>query len=300
MSRAINFQISEDKSFTDKELQRLYNLSSYYSKNFDWIVDEFWAGINPPEPNWKKFQDDSLGWAMLEDHLKSGLNEQKSMIEVLREGEELGIVENNPPLDTNVFESTVRVLGNEACARVILKALSDVSLAIPNCTIKAQDEGHLLYCDLIIRKGKAIPDTAWLKGLKSDLVSMATVKYGDVDSRVKDPSVFKYYKEDMNLRVKSFSEILQKLSKKIGTKKIESKYIQYITESNWPDMEFFLRNVDIRSFNHYKASPGNLLGGYFGEHWNLTNIDVESESYHFLSKIQKNGKGKDYELVKVF
>jgi len=295
MSRTIKYSIENDEEFTINQLRRLFNISSFHSASFQWVRTPFWLGPGKAEPNMKRFQNEEFAWDTMEKYISEKMSQDKHFIDVIIEGSEEGILILYDNMHSKVYYGATQVVGNEMQARQVLKALSEVSLVFPKAVIKVQDEGHLLYTDLIIRQGLAIPDTAWVSKLINDLIELAIVKNNITKPNVvfNDLTLLRYYHLDKLQRINGLEAMFQKIKNKTSINISDYESLSNIPLKDWPEVEFFMRNVTLKAFDNYVLGPETIMGGYFGEHWNLMDVDVEQESYIVLKDMQNSIKSID-------
>ena len=301
MSRTIKFRIDNDKEFSVLQLRRLYNISNFYSHNIKWSLDSFSIGPGKIEPVLYDHLTDETCWVILDKSIQNYVTLGDHYIDAIIKAVEKGQAKSRESLNTDTYSGEVRVLGNESNARDVIKALSEISLVFPNSTIYVADEGHYLYTDLIIQRGTAMPDIRWLNNFMKDFINFTTAFKGDVQIKASDKSMLRFYVSDCQVRMKSLNTILNGLRKNLNLEKIMPEDLKNIPQKNWPEIDFYTRNIDLDDFLDYKKHPSNVMGGYFGEYWKLVNIDVEEESYRILSSIQLALMETDHEYtLKVF
>lgn len=288
MSRSLKFQIENEKEITQAQLRRLYNISNFYSNHIRWTMDAFTLGPGKIEPVLYDHLSEETCWSIMDKSIQNYVVSGDHYIDAVFKVVENGQARSMESLHSKTYRSEVRVLGNESNARDVVKALDEISLVFPKSTIYVTDEGHYLYTNLIIRRGAAIPDLRWLNSFMRDFISFVTSFQGDVELNITDREMLNFYVKDCEVRMKSLSITLNKLKTALGIDKLMPEDLENIPQKNWPNVEFYTRPINLEDFENYTSLPSNLMGGYFGEYWNLVNIDVEAESYRLLGSIQSH------------
>lgn len=258
MGRTIYFAIKGEVSEAGKE--KAYKISQdLNSGNFKdvWTCENFFVDFYSYYPNWSfwgKDKNTNEVWEIIDKHYQSlrgqGLTHKTSILEMVEKNY------INLAKDKEDFSSFVKVGGNEYNAFLVLFGILEISKKINN-EITVSDEGEYLFTPIIIKDGKAKID---LEELNEDWNRWKEQGYLDP----KNPEYNKYGKAD-----------------KVKTQKAKiKKYPDYTNIGN------LTRKVNPEEFlNYAKYNAGQIMAGFHGEYWNLTDEDPEKASFEMLGKI---------------
>lgn len=191
-----------------------------------------------------------------------------------------------PPKGMDIYALSMSgksvVLGNEYNAQLILEACLEISELIPDSHVFLEDAGRYLLVPLILKEGGITPiiadKLAYLclntelslnshQSLSEIFTMLECIEDTDIVAQVKD---LKQLVFNLNLSALPIFTIKDLIN-------------------NIPilaDASIVTRPVNKSDFYAYSIEPANILGGFYGEYWNLVDKDVEFESYSSLSRIQ--------------
>lgn len=257
MGRTLHYELTpKNGEFTNGELEKVFEVSEKVRKSTKWTCEEFY--INPYDiyPNW----ENKSTWNKLRGRqkclLKEGVKYLKSCKILVEEKIASFFADEKRP--KNLISSFTKVGGNEKNAMEVIAGLTAISIAVKNAEIKVSDEGKYLKCPIIIYQGKAMPDD-----------DRIFYDIGYYMSNQSDPA---YKKCGYNWK---------KMSKELYD--IAKKY-----ERGWFEVQTFCRYVCKKDFEKYpEYNAGQIMAGFDGEHYGLTDKDPEIESYKMSAMIKK-------------
>ena len=208
-------------------------------------------------------------------------------------------------LNENMFKSFIKVQGNELNVLLVYEACLEISRQVADSTLKIYDEGEFLLCPLKIKMGKVLPV---LSDMLDDLRRfswrmLASGKYrrNILDKLDYKPDDFSHeFQMDIGMdnsygdqapyindRLRNLKEIEKSVLKDWKVK--EPPYFSNISSLDyrlWFSPYTFTRQVDAEKFRDYEGGLKNLLDGFDGEGFGLTDADVEQKSYEVLAGLQ--------------
>lgn len=209
-------------------------------------------------------------------------------------------------LNENNFESFVKVQGNELNSLLVFEACLEISKQVTDCTLKLYDEGEFLLCPLKMKMGKVLPV---LNDMLDDIkrFSCRMLFSSDYQMNILDkliPGINEFCHEfqmDIGLanrygdQTSLINDKLRNLKaiEKIVLKEMKAKQAPYF--SNIASLDYrlwfrpyaFTRQVDVEKFRDYEGGLKNLLDGFDGEGFGLTDTDAEQKGYEALAALQK-------------
>ena len=194
-------------------------------------------------------------------------------------------------------------------------ALVDISIQIPDAEIRLSDEGEFLLCDLIIRKGKAMPKiTSLIDEIKrycqlmmfsenyaANILNCLKYKISDFSHEFQMGCNLGNNYSDMtqyvNEKLRNLKEVEEALIRQGATgNKLHFFNLENLNSIDWFCPYAFTRKVDIKKFIDYKCTPSTLMDGFSGEGFGLSAEDSESNSYQAIARIQKLFDNPSFEL----
>jgi len=265
MGRTLHYHIkAKNGRFTRKELEKLYNVGQVYRDKCKWSCETI--DITPYNiyPNWNKKSDwDKLNkrWAELEQQELHANEISKILVK-----EKIASFHGDNP--QYGFYGFTKVGGNELNALQVVLALTAASRVVKNALIHINDEGEFLKCPIVIENNKAVPDKTriaqdiyWLLG--APLFEDGYQQYKDEFAR-KAQLLWQYSRSD---------------------------------DGQQKDIAFFCRPVKSADFaEHPEYGVAQIMAGFDGEYYSLSDKDAEAESYRMIAQLQKI-LPKDCEIV---
>ena len=264
-----------------------------------WHCETFWLTTVDYYPNWINQGGKADSWEQVEEQYeilkKTGLHH----IDIVRQLCKDGWTALHGGSKNNV-RGFCKTQGNEFNSLLVYLALIEISVAIPKARISISDEGEFLYCDVILKNGKAFPN---LSSLKESIDSWGSTAFANTQTKamreVRKDIVSTMHKDDIGeldlsgsgkgYALKYYKEYLNKykLVMNIMREHWTSEYPccpHNISGSDGVDPMALSRNVDIKKFKDYKMSPATMMDGFRGEGFGLAE-DAEGYSYQMISKI---------------
>ena len=261
MGRTLHYELTpKNGKFTNGELEKIFEVSEKVRKSTKWTCDEF--SINPYDfyPNWRKDDNHEKGWKRVKARQDCLLLEGEKYLKTCKilVEEKLALFHNRGK-PANGFSDYCKVGGNEKNAMEVIAGLTVISIAVKNTEIKIHDEGKYLKCPIIIYQGKAKPDR-----------EIIFENIGYYMTRQWDPA----YKNCKDYDWVKMSKELYDIAKK--------------HEIGWFDIQSFCRCVCKKSFEKYpEYNTGQIMAGFDGEYYGLTDKDPEIESYKMSAMVKK-------------
>jgi hypothetical protein len=209
-----------------------------------------------------------------------------------------GLIENS-------FRIFVKVQGNELNSLLIFEACLEISMRIKDCTLKLYDEGEFLLCPLKMKMGKVLPV---LSDILDDLRLYSWRMLSSSKSRKNVLDRLDYKAEDfghefmMDLGLdNSYGDQVPLINEKLRNLKLietailkEWKVKSPLYFSNIASLDYrlwfspyaFARRVDAEKFKNYEGGLKNLLDGFDGEGFGLTDVDAEKNGYEAIADLQ--------------
>jgi hypothetical protein len=270
MGRTLHYNIKpKNGRFTKKELEKLHNTGQIYKDKCKWSCETIDIAPYNIYPNWNIKSDwDKLNkrWAELE---QQELHPNEISKFLVKEGI-ASFHGSNPEYG---FYGFTKVGGNELNALQVVMALSAASRVVKNASIHIRDEGEFLKCPLIIEKDKAKPDRDKIYQNIAHLLAAPLFK--DCYAKFKDEWIEK-------------AKVLYELA---------NPQEQLISETPDKPIAFFCRPVKAEDFaEHPEYGAGQIMAGFEGEYYGLSDKDSEAESYRMIAKFQKL-LPKDFEII---
>ena len=205
----------------------------------------------------------------------------------------------------NSFEKFVKVQGNELNSLLVFEACLEISKLVPDCTLKLYDEGEFFLCPLEMKQGKVLPV---LYDMMDDIKRyswrmLSSQKYrrnilDKLDLGVDD---FTHeFQMDIGLD-NNYGDQAPYIDDKLRNLKLietallkewkvrEPHYFSNIASLDyrlWFSPYSFTRQVDAEKFRDYEGGIKNLMDGFDGEGFGLTDIDAEQKSYEAIAALQ--------------
>lgn len=263
MGRTIHFELKpKNGCFAEEELEKIYEMSLVVNNSCKWTCENF--VINPYEiyPNWSK----KSTWDKVNQRYEYLKREGFSVLEIckalVKEGIALHHFGDEDP-HYKVYGFT-KVGGNELNAAVVVVGLAAISSVVKNASIAVHDEGRFLKCQIVIEEGKARPD---YKAVKEDIGWKLSTQWREG------------YK-DLYPKLKKEARVLHDLIEHYC-----SKY--HPPRCEWP-LKDFCRPINPQDFEgHPEYGIAQIMAGFGGEYYGLTDKDPEAESYRACAFIKK-------------
>jgi hypothetical protein len=208
-------------------------------------------------------------------------------------------------LNENSFTSFIKVQGNELNSLLIFEACLEISKRVKDCTIKMYDEGEFLLCPIKMKMGKVLPV---LSDMLDDLRRYSWRMLSSSKYRRNVLDRFDYKAEDFGQAFQmdigldnSYGDQVPLINEKLrNLKLIETAiskewklkppaYFGNISSLDyrlWFSPYAFTRQVDVEKFKDYEGGLKNLLDGFDGEGFGLTDVDPEKKSYEAIAELQ--------------
>ena len=256
MGRTLHYELTpKNEKFTKGELEKIFEVSEKVRKSTKWTCEEF--SINPYDfyPNW----DNNSTWKKVKGRqnclLREGVNYLKTCKILVEEGLTLFLNRKKPVYG---FSDFCKVGGNEKNAMEVIAGLTAISIAVKNAEIKVHDEGKYLKCPIIIYQGKTKPDR---EAIFESIGYWMTSQW--------DPA-YKNSGYDWKKMSKELYDIIKK------------------HEVGWFNIQSFCRYVCKKDFEKYpEYNAGQIMAGFEGEYYGLTDKDPEIESYKMSAMVKK-------------
>ena len=203
------------------------------------------------------------------------------------------------------FAKFVKVQGNELNSLLVFEACLEISNLVKDCTLKLYDEGEFLLCPLKMKQGKVLPV---LSDIMDDIKRfswrmLSSQKYrknilDKLDIGVDDFS--HEFQMDIGLdnhygdqapyiddKLRNLKLIETALLKEWKVR--ETHYFSNIAALDyrlWFSPYSFTRQVDAKKFRNYECGVKNLMDGFDGEGFGLTDVDAGQKSYEAIAALQ--------------
>jgi hypothetical protein len=319
MGRTLHFDIQHDdgSKITEKEKQAMLDISLKYNNGRykeAWTCENFFVDAYDYYPNWHHFEYDAYSnrstdrsteeiWDIVRKTEKKLTFEFGSRTKAIRKMAKDKIIAFHNEKGNQQVHGFCKVQGNEFNALLVYMALLDISKECKKLTISLSDEGRFLLCPIKIKNGKAQPILSEIKediqrhSARALLASKNNSKYSALDEIVipegmspdllHDMGIDNNYGEDYSIQYINEALVDLKEIQNAIRKHCDFFFVVYNIENHWFAPELFARKLNIEDFKDYKASPATLMGGFYGEYWNLTDKDAELESYKITGTVQK-------------
>lgn len=311
MGRTLHYKITklDGKPFTMDEHRTLYDLSKRYnSGHFEhiWSCENFFPSpFGSYCPNWQhpdlKYISPEAAYKVLEIEMERAKGRDK--IEKVLTLAKKKMIQLFYEMDSDTIGGFTKTQGNELNSLLVLMGLVEVSELLP-VRITLSDEGRLLYCPLMIQKGRAIPmidklieHFEWLaarhalsvmhrRGLSKKL------KFDGMDSVLKNAlKLDNPYnpKRDAEYMQNDLDDLahLQKVLASKGIKGYDIKRLEERPVHKWLPVNLLHRNVNAADYVDYQMSAATIMDGFHGEGFGLTKDTAEATSYRSIGMIQK-------------
>lgn len=322
MGRTLHYTISKlnGKPFTKEEHRKLYDLSLRYNSGpmeKVWSCENFFPSpYGSYYPNWGNPKLNSLpvdeAYKLVEDKMDQASGDEIEKIEHLRTE---GMIQLFHDPNSHEFRGFTKTQGNELNSLLVLIGLAEITDTLP-VQVDVHDEGRLLYCDVLLRDGSALPlldrkieHFQWLaarfalsaaqrSGLSKKLKFEGmdeTLKYEMQLGNPYDP------KSDAAYMQNDIDDIMhiQSVLAKRGIKGGDLKHMDKLPVSKWLPLSVVHRQVDPKDYLNYKMSAATLMDGFKGEGFGLSDDTAEADSYRAIAFIQKMVGGKTDPNVKI-
>ena len=275
MGRTLHFGINNSQDMTDEDKDILVEVSDKYNSGElekVWTCESFYFDPYNYYPNWTYFnalstcvpETDGVGYAWefvclrLDALMRAGFSRNRAVKELIKRQ----IINQHD--ENGELRGFCKTGSNEYNSMLVFLALVEISVRIPRAEICLSDEGEFLLGDLIIQDGK--------------------VKFNE-KSMKKD---WDYWKEQGFLD-----------EDKHGTRaKMELQQNLLELYPGWFESKYAIRPVNSADFkDHPEYGAAQIMAGFYGEYWNLSDNDGEAESYKMLEMItgmmEKAGFSRD-------
>lgn len=313
MGRVLSYSITKTMGgFTQEEKQTMIDVSDKFnSGKYEnvWSCENFYLNPYDYYPNWDKFNGCTDGWDAVnkryEELSKSGLTQIQVCEKLNKEGY---ILFHHHP-NSNKIQGFTKVQGNEFNALLIYLALIELSTLIKDSEIRLKDEGKFLYCPVLIKDGRVKPlldeliehinylssriignsqyaDKIETYGLPEDMINGVDVK--------RNPYPLENDIGYINESIKDLSELYNELRPYVEAK----LHCTYNIQNQYFEPRLLCRKVNVKDFEDTTCNATTLMAGFYGEYWDITDKDAESENYKAIASVQKmlgveNGESKN-------
>jgi len=272
------------------KLKDIWSCENYYFTPFHHYPN--WNGkfktVNPDEA-WKQI---SKRWDEL---ARTGKEDIDIYLELHSSG--YIIFFHNP--DGYTYKGFTKVQGNELNALLVYVALIELSSVIPDAVIELSDEGRFLYCDVKISRGLSKPILSSIHDSLRYYYELLATADKKITSKIDSRNLPEGILKDLNLAGISYDnkDVIKWINDKIRDMDEVYKRIKHLIEANyhcihnienqWFEPMLLCRPVNPEDFKDVNCDASTLMGGYYGDHWKLTDKDAEMESYKSIAKMQK-------------
>lgn len=272
MGRTLHYGFKpKNGRFTPKELEKLYDVGRIYRERCEWTCESI--DIDPYNiyPNWDYLKKDDYrdGWAILskryDELAKTGLHPNKIAKQLVKE--KIAQFHDGHAHPEFGFSGFTKTGGNELNSLQVVLAVVAATRTVKNATATIHDEGKLIRCEsLEIDNGKARPDREEIQQHIGYLLSTALFD-----------EVYASHRED-------FIELAKELYAYVNPKVEGWQTIG----GNWENIAKFLRPINAEDFDNYpEYNAGQIMAGFNGEYFGLTEEDPEAASYRMCAMVQK-------------
>lgn len=311
MGRTLHFKITklDGKPFTMDEHRTLYDLSKRYnSGHFEniWSCENFFPSpFRSYYPNWQhpdlKYISPEAAYKVLETEMEraKGSDRLEKILSLVKKG----MVQLFCDMDSDTIGGFTKTQGNELNSLLVLMGLVEVSELLP-VRIRLDDEGRLLYCPILIQKGRAIPCLDEVKQdfehLAARLVLADTYK-GNVLKKLNTEGLGDHMCRNLlnigNPYGKCTIEYLQAIiddmrhiESVLASKGITGYEMDCLEERpvrQWLPINLLHRKVNAANYVNYQMSAATIMDGFHGEGFGLANDTAEAASYRAIGMMQK-------------
>src|SRR4030067_1951908 len=263
MGRTLNYNIKKISGrFSRKDHETMLSVSNFFnSGKFEniWTCENFYVNPYDYYPNWNKFKDNNVkdGWEVVNkryDELEQVHTPQIDLFKQLHK-EKLILWMSDP--NSNEIHRFTKTQGNELNSLLVYTALIEISKRVKDCEIKLGDEGRFLYCDVIIKDGKAKVNLSelkddiqrWLADL-AEPEKLSLVFYDLPEILIKDLNLREsLYKDSAIGYIQNLIDDLNELYKAIKPYiKSGTAHYLYNLQNQWFDPYLLCRPVKIEDF----------------------------------------------------
>jgi len=307
MGRTLHYTVTKDKgNFTKHEAETMFKVSQFANAEPKlWTCESFWLDPYDYYPYWNNRGGRAIGWDQINARYDKIKASGKSHIEICKQLHKEKLIMWRNEGNFSVARGFTKVQGNELNSLMVFTALIAISQQCPNVKITLHDEGEFLYCDLIIRKGRVIPDLSDLKGrieswaasayFSSQTKEMKEIRKDILSGFDKDglrelgldgsygKSAAGYLKKYLN-KAKYIFHLVKECWNRPDVQ-VNTWNLSNSDPKHWFDPEIWHRPVDIEKFKDYKMSAATLMDGFNGEGFGLAE-DAEGTSYKQIALIQ--------------
>lgn len=257
MGRTLHYNVKPlNGRFTRDELVEMRNFVIGYAEQTEWTCEYFDLDPFVYYPNWSN----GSNWEKIEAEIKCLATKEVDEIIIIEKLFESGLIlfhKTNPELGFYWF---CKVGGNEANAKAIVSGFVALSKQMPNVSISVHDEGEYLRCPVIIEHGQAKIDTNDIESSIAYLLSSALFD--------------KLYK-DCCIKFVQKAHTLWSLKQQYQSSKCEY------------NISLFCRAVNGTDFANYpEYNTTQIMAGFEGEYYGLTDKDPEAESLKMCANIK--------------
>jgi len=266
--RTLHYSIVNSSEITDEEKDTIYTCSQSMNTGvFEnvWTCENFFLDPYAFYPNWKKEElkdiNGESGWDIINKMYFQRMKENKgNRSKVLKGMEKEGWIGFH---DKDIIRGFTKVQGNEYNSLLVLSGLLFISLQT-KAIISLCDEGRFLYAGITIKDG---------------LVKIDKKDYEDDKQHWKEEGWLESNYEGMADDVKVIDKLLKE-------------------HPSWMKSDLAHRKVNPADFSdkNIKKSQTQIMSGFYGEHWELSDKDAELESYKMVDMITKKFGGEGVEI----
>lgn len=262
MGRTLHYEfIPKSGQFSHTELEKLYNVGAIYYERCNWTCEAI--SIRPYDvyPSW----ENNSTWDKLSNRwheLELQDKHPNQIAQILVKEKIANFQQNKPPKPC--FGCFTKTGGNELNSLQVVMCLLAASRIVKNSLIKVHDEGELLKCGLIISEGKSRPD---IDEISSSIAHcLGSVLFNPEYESCKDSLI-----EHARQRYE-----------------IKEQFYQLDLSEKFEDISLFVRPINPDDFADYpEYNAAQIMAGFNGEYFGLSNTDPETKSYRMIASFQK-------------
>ena len=297
MGRTLHYSMEKETgNFTKAEKQKILEFSMSKQDDKIWTCESFDMDPMPYYPN-RDIKSNS--WNKIDKRYDKIKQEKKlSDIDTILQlqKEKLIIIEDI----TNKINGFTKVQGNEFNAMIVYYSLIELSQEFKNCKFKVYDEGEFLFCDMIIKQGKVIPDIEsinksidrWSRYVLANYTNMfdsiINLKNENINNLFNISKAYKdnckeYLKDALN-KAKIITNILEE--NWTADCQINNYNIKHLNIKDWFNPLLFHKHIDPGDFINFKND--NIMQGFYGEYYGMNSIEKsKKESKKMIESIKK-------------
>lgn len=314
MGRTLHYTLTKSSgNLTKREHQIMIDIANKYnSGRFAevWTCENYYFTAYNYYPNWNTFKNGTSkdAWEIVNKRFDELVKQGKQQIEIYEILYKEKLILYHREIKTNKVRGFTKTQGNEFNSLLVYSALIEVSEKIPSCEIELHDEGEFLFCDVIIKQGKVKPKVSEIKeNIQRWLADLYEIKEGEITliglpetikqeldlgtgKRSYNDCALGYLQTEIN----NLKDLLKKIKPELDKQNIP--LFLYNIENRFYDPILCCREVKPEDFvGEYEEGAKNLMDGFHGEYFGLSQGDSEKESFDMIAMIQK-ALGTEYEM----